>query len=309
MKAPVQPGPGEAAFRPWHGVAVAVLVAMSFATNTSLAAVAYTGGATPNAVLLARTGTAFVVLWLLLGMKGVPRLLPRERRGIATITGFFFAGYAFAVLIAIVHMPVGLVVATFYTFPLMIAVVEWSSGRQPFQARTVVGLLTAFAGILLALDVFGARPSGFGIALCLAGAVCVTTVVTLSGRARGDGDSRPVTLHMLGVVLTCVIAVSVVNGGVSLPQTTYAWVGFLGAPLFYSFAIITLFEVLAKIGPVKASMVMNVEPVTSVVLGFVLLNQRLAPTQLLGIGLVVLAVLCVESSRLGPVQRDGQPDA
>lgn len=282
---------------------MAVMVAMSFATNTSLAAVAYTGGATPNAVLLARTGTAFIVLWLLLGMKGVPRLLPRQRRGIATVTGFFFAGYAFAVLVAIVHMPVGLVVATFYTFPLMVAVVEWSSGRQRFQLRTVVGLLTAFVGILFALNVFGVRPSGFGIALCLTGAVCVTVVVIMSGRARGEGDSRPVTLHMLGVVLVCVATVSIVNGGVSLPDTPTAWLAFVGAPLFYSFAIIMLFEVLADIGPVKASMVMNVEPVTSVLLGFLLLDQRLAPTQLMGIALVVLAVLCVESLKLRSAER------
>jgi len=56
--------------------------------------------------------------------------------------------------------------------------------------------------------------------------------------------------------------------------------------------------VLAKIGPVKASLIMNIEPATSVLLGYLLLDQRLAPQQLFGIALIVSAVLVVESTKL-----------
>ena len=45
---------------------MALLVGMAFAANTSLAAVSFTGGATPVAVLLIRTVTAVLILaWLL----------------------------------------------------------------------------------------------------------------------------------------------------------------------------------------------------------------------------------------------------
>ena len=93
------------------------------------------------------------------------------------------------------------------------------------------------------------------------------------------------------------LVVVLVFGGAALPHTPYAWFGFIGAPVFYTFSIITLFVVFADIGPVKASMIMNIEPVTSVVLGYLLLDQRLASTQLFGIALVVGAVLLVESAR------------
>jgi drug/metabolite transporter (DMT)-like permease len=214
------------------------------------------------------------------------------------LIGCVFASYSFGVLQAIQWLPVGLVVATFYSFPILVGLIEWWSGRQAFSARTATALVIAFCGILLALDVFGARLHRLGIALVLAGAVGVTVVMTMSARVRGGGDSRPVTLHMLATAITIFALIAIVHGGVQLPHTPLAWAAFIGAPLFYSFGIITLFVVVAELGPVKTSLIMNIEPVTSVVLGYLLLDQRLGHSQLLGIGLVVAAVLLIESAKL-----------
>lgn len=286
--------------RPWRGVLMALAVGIAFATNTSLAALAYRGGASPIAVLLARSCVAFVVLFLLLGWLRVPRVLPAPRRRGAILVGCIFASYSFGVLVAIKYLPVGLVVATFYTFPMLVALVEWWGGRQILNARTLASLGLAFGGILLALDVFGARLDRFGITLCLLGAVGVTAVMTLSAKVRGGGDSRPVTLHMLGTAIAVFTLIAATRGGLSLPHTGLGWLAFTAAPLFYTFGIITLFVVVAELGPVKTSLTMNIEPVTSVLLGFLLLDQRLGPTQVLGVGLVVAAVLLLESAKLRP---------
>ncbi|MGE0337032.1 MAG: DMT family transporter [Gammaproteobacteria bacterium] len=282
---------------------MALAVGVAFASNTSLAAYSYQGGATPLAVLLARSSIAFGLLYGLLGLQGVPRRLPPARRRGALLLGCVFASYSYGVLVAIKLLPVGLVVATFYTFPLLVAVIEWWSGRQPFSGRTALALLIAFVGILFALDVFEPRFNRFGIVLCMYGALAVTVVMTFSGRVRGEGDSRPVTLHMLGTAVAVFSLVAIVHGGVSLPHTPAAWAAFAGAIAFYSFGIITLFVVLAEIGPVKASLFMNIEPAASVLFGFLLLGQHLGPRQLFGITLVVSAVVLVESAKLARVMR------
>ncbi len=291
------------AVTPWRGVVMALAVGIAFASNTSLAALAYRGGATPLAVLLARSCTAFILLYMLLVARAVPRKLPTRQRHAALLIGCVFASYSYGVLVAIQYLPVGLVVATFYCFPILVALVEWWSGRQAFSARTATALVIAFTGILLALDVFGAPLHRLGITLCLAGAVGVTIVMTASARVRGDGDSRPITLHMLGAAIAIFTVVALLHGGAQLPHTTVAWLAFLAAPLFYSFGIVRLFVVFAEIGPVKASLLMNIEPVTSVLLGFVLLDQRLGYTQLLGVALVVAAVLLIESGKLRRMAR------
>jgi drug/metabolite transporter (DMT)-like permease len=278
---------------------MALLVGMAFATNTTLAALAYRGGATPMAVLLARCLTACALLLVLLRWHGVDWRLPAARRWAAIAVGVVFAIYSYSVLVAIKYLPVGLVVATFYTFPLLVAAVEWRSGRQPFSRRTAAALVVAFIGILFALDVAGGvRLHRGGILLCLAGAIGVTIVMVMSTRVRGDGDSRPVTLHMLGTALVGFTLIALVVGGVGLPRTALTWAAFISGPLFYAFGIIALFMVMGEIGAVKASLIMNIEPVTSVVLGYLVLGQALHGLQIVGIALVVGAVVAVEASKL-----------
>ncbi len=276
---------------------MALLVGMAFAANTSLAAVSFTGGATPVAVLLTRTVTAVLILAWLLRARGVPWALPPRQRSGSMALGCLFATYAYCILAAIQYLPLGVVVATFYTFPIFIALIEWFSGQEPFSARTAIALGIAFVGVLCALNVSAETFGGIGLLLCLAGALSVAIVMVFSARVRNGGDSRPITLHMLLTALAIFATVALTNDSVALPHTPYAWFGFLGAPAFYTFGIIMLFVVNAEIGPVKAAMIMNIEPATSVALGYLLLDQHLALIQLAGIAIIIGTVLWMESRK------------
>jgi drug/metabolite transporter (DMT)-like permease len=281
----------------WHGIAAAALIGIAFATNSTLAGMAYAGGSNALSVLAVRAAIAFGALYAWLAIHRVPRRLPRQRRYRALGLGLLFSSYSYGMLAAIERMPVGLAVVTFYIYPLLVGVEAWWSGREPFNALTAAALLLAFGGIVLALDVFGAHPDAFGVMLAIASAVLVTLVLSLNPRVRGDGDSRPVTLHMLGTAL-CVFALALcIRGHFALPRTSAGWVGFVGAPVFYTVAIIALFDVLGRIGPLRMSLVLNVEPVAAVVLGYLLLGQRLSTLQVCGVALVVGAVLLVEGYR------------
>ena len=76
----------------------------------------------------------------------------------------------------------------------------------------------------------------------------------------------------------------------NLPQTTQGWVGYIAVPVFYTIAISAFFAGISLIGAVRASLVMNLEPVGSIALGFILLGQVLTPRQLLGAAIVIGAV-------------------
>ena len=281
-----------------RGIAHAALVGIAFAANSTLAGVAYAGGSNALSVLVVRAALACMVLFLVLGRHAVPRRLPARRRYAAIGLGLLFASYSYGVMASIQRLPVALVIVTFYTYPMMVAIVAWCRGREPFRTRTAAALLVAFVGIGLALDIVGAKPDLIGVGLTLASAMILTLVLTLNEAVRGAGDSRPVTLHMLATATSAFLVALLLSGNFALPHTPYGWVGFIGAPLFYTGAIISLFIVLARIGPVRASLVMNVEPVSSVLFGYLLLDQRLHPLQLAGVGLVIFAIVLVEGTRL-----------
>jgi drug/metabolite transporter (DMT)-like permease len=283
----------------WRGLALALIVAVSFAGTSVFAVLAYAGGSDPLSVLTARSIAAFVILHLVLGLRRIPRALPARQRNAALALGLLMAVYSYGLLGAIEYMPVALAVITFYTYPILVAVAGWLSGRESFQPRFALALIVAFAGLILALDLSAARPHPLGVSLALMAAIGLAVLLIVSERVRGDCDSRPITLHMLGTAMAAYVAVSAALGHLALPQTPSGWIGFVGAPLCYTFSIVFVFVVLSMIGPLRTALVMNIEPVASVVLGYLVLAQKLDALQLLGIAVVVGAVAFVEGSRSG----------
>jgi len=56
---------------------------------------------------------------------------------------------------------------------------------------------------------------------------------------------------------------------------------------------ITLFTGLEIIGPVKTSMLMNVEPILTITLASILLGEQLAFIQLIGAAFVILGIILI----------------
>jgi drug/metabolite transporter (DMT)-like permease len=223
--------------------------------------------------------------------------LPAHQRNVALALGALMAVSSYALLAALEYMPVALCVITLYTYPLIVASFGWISGNEPFRVRFAVALIVAFAGLVLALDLPGAMPNVTGIALSLTAAVSISVLLIVSERVRDTNDSRPFTLHMLAAcVITSIIAAPAL-GEFTLPTSARGWGGFIAAPVCYTFAIIFLFVAISKIGSLKTALILNLEPVSSVVLSYLLLSQSLKPLQLVGIALVIAAVISTEERK------------
>lgn len=280
--------------RQWRGVVLALAVAVSFAANSTFAGLAYTGGADALSVFAARSTAAYVVLLLYLVLTGRPRKLPSRQRNIALVLGVIMAWASYALLSAMERMPVALCVITLYTYPLLIASFGWWSGRERFRARFAVALAAAFTGLVFALDLSGNAPSIDGLLLAASGAVSVAILLLVSERARAPLDAQPFTLYMLATCMVVAVLICVAEGEFALPHTQDAWLGFIATPLCYSFSIICMFIAVSMIGSLRTSLVMNLEPVSSVLLGYVLLSQALDGLQLLGVALVIAAIVFIE---------------
>ena len=280
----------------WRGVALAMAVAMSFAANSVFAGVSYRGGADAVSVFVARSSAAFVLLFVFMRVTRRRIALPARQRNIALALGAVMAWASYALLAAMESMPVALCVITLYTYPVIVAIVGWLSGREAFTLRGAVAVAVAFTGLVLALDLTGQAPSTLGVALAASAALGVATLLLVNERAREPEASLAFSVHMLGVCMTLSIMTAVVLGRFALPQTGVAWLGFVATPLTYSFAIVFMFVALSMIGSLRTALVMNLEPVSSVILGYVLLAQALAPGQLVGVLLVVGAIVAIEGA-------------
>ena len=283
--------------RGWHGFPLAVVVAVGFAANSAFAALAYAGGSNALSVLTTRSSVAFIILYMFLAKKRVPRALPQAKRIPVLALGLVMVTSSYGLLGAVEHMPVALAVIIVYTYPILVAVSGWLSGREIFRPHLAAALFVAFGGLVLALDIGGANSTTIGVGLASIAAAGVAVLLVMNERLHDGQDSRPYTLYMLGTATTIFGLASIVSGHFAFPHTPSGWIGFVGAPLCYAFASVFLFVVLSMIGAMRTALIMNIEPVASVVLGYLLLAQKLQSFQLLGIALVVGAVIAIEATK------------
>jgi probable blue pigment (indigoidine) exporter len=267
------------------------VVAVSFAFNTVFASIAYRDGANAMSVLTYRTLLALIAVFVLLRVWRVPMYLTPRKRLAACGLGLLMATYCYGLLAAIEHMPVALAVLTFYLYPLLTGVISGLLGYERLTPGLIVALVAGFVGLAFALDIGGGGLNLTGFALAGSGALLMTLMVFLNNKVAAGEDSRRITLYVLSTATLAYLVIDLVLGEYRLPQTAEGMLAFLGVGLFFAFSIIGIFVSFSKIGMVQTTMIMNLEPVTSVFLGTVLLGQSMKLSQFGGAALVIAAVV------------------
>lgn len=276
------------------GYLIVIVAALAFAGNNAFAVLSYDGSTTPLTLITIRNVFTLLALTALMMIAGRAIRLPPRQRNAALGLGLLNSTMAFCLMSSFDHIAVGLAVLIFYLYPVLTGLGAWLLRQESLNRGILIGLIGSFAGLALALGNTGATASTLGMVLAGAAALLMTGVVLLSARVLQTDNAYSVTLHMhisgsLMFVIICLIA-----GDFSLPQTERGWIGLISVPVFYTIAVAGFFAGIAWIGGVRASLVMNLEPVASIALGFILLGQVLTERQLVGAALVIAAVTAVK---------------
>jgi drug/metabolite transporter (DMT)-like permease len=267
------------------------MAAINFALANTSASIAYRSGSNPLTVASLRFLLPIAVLVIWLRLRSVSLRLPLREGGVAVALGAVTAIYNWALLSAIGAIPLALAILIFYLFPLIATVVLAACGWEKLGWRTIAAIVLALTGLALALQLHSNRLDLLGGALALIGALGLGIVIAVSSRLFGAGDSRPVTLYIAAAAATVLVAICAAQGQFTLPQTGLGWVGLVGTSLCYAFAMIAFFIAISKIGPVRASLLSYAEPVVAAGLAASLLGETLAPIQIMGIALVIIALV------------------
>lgn len=276
------------------GAGFAFLSALGFSTLTIAAILAYREGANPLAAVIIRFPGAIIVLIVILLVSGVSMRLARRDMLICWCLGALVGAQSYTLYKSFEVIPVGLTMIIFYVYPLIVGVVAGVTGLDRMSRALAVALVTAFAGLVLVFNVSGADMSGAGALYAFLSALFWSAMTLLSVRVMRECDARAASLHMQVAAATIFIVIWLVSGGVTLPSTTFGWVSFLAMPVCYAVAITAFFASVSLIGSVRSSMFMNVEPITTIALGFVVLGQELTPMQLVGASLVIGAIFALK---------------
>ena len=247
-------------------------------------------GANPLAMVTLRSVGTLAVLAAYFAAAGVTLAIPARHILIALAIGLPLSLNNYLINAAFVELPVPLVVLLFYLWPGFTAAVSWVLGIEPFRWRGLAGLVLAFVGIAMALNVDFTASQAYGAWLAAGAAVTWTVVFLLTGRFFRGRDTRAPTFYMTCTSAALFSVVCAVTGDAKLPQSALGWGGIVGTVLFYAFAMIGLFVSGARYGGMRTAFWLNFEPIASVLLAALILQQMLAPIQLAGVALVVTAL-------------------
>lgn len=271
-----------------------LLSGFGFAAVAVLARVAYEAGSTAPTSLAVRFGLASGLFWLLLLATGRVVRVPVPLLARLAAMGVLFSGGSVASFLSIEYIPASLSALLFYIYPAIVAAGSALFFRQRLSLARLLVLLTATAGCVLTVDVRSGSGSidATGIALALVAPCFYAGYVLLGSRVTAHvaplNASAWIITFAAGVIVLAG-ATGVLGDGFTTEVEPRGWAAMLGLALFSTVISISAFLAgMARLDPFRASIISTIEPVMTVILAALLLDERLTGQQALG-GVVIVA--------------------
>ncbi len=278
----------------WLGSFFALCSAIAFALNLIFARVAYDNGANLHALNGFRSLAFLLYLVLVVALSRQSVSISNKDKTVSLFLGILLCGEMYALLTAILFIPVALAILVMYTYPMMIAIYGWISGRNKFSYLAVLMLVIAFTGLFIALGNTTASFSGRGIIFAGFAAIALATMLLLSEQVLAKNDNNVVMLFMLFSTCLIVLLLSVTIVDLEWPESIRGWAAFCASAVFYVSATFMLFRAVNLIGPLHTAIIDNTSPVWAIGFSFLLLNQALRPSQIAGAMIVVCAIILLQ---------------
>ena len=235
----------------------------------------------PGGTVLLRVLIAAVLLWALWR----PRVRGHGARDLwlAAVFGLTLAGMNLAFYGALDRIPLGIAVAFEFVGPLAVAI---AGSRKPVDALWVV---LAAAGILLLAELGGAELDATGVGLAvLAGGFWAAYILVAARAGQAFPGGGGLALAMI-VASALLLPVGITDGGGELLRPEVLGMGAAVALLSSAIPYSLELEALRSLPPRVFGVLMSLEPGVAALAGFVVLDQRLALHEVLGILLVAAA--------------------
>jgi drug/metabolite transporter (DMT)-like permease len=254
-------------------------------------------GVGPGTALGTRFAIAGVALAILVRWRGV-RVTPARSElvrvvllgaiGYTTESTFFYLGLQRGTAAAVSLL--------FYVYPAIVCCIEIVRGRERPDRATIVALALAIAGTGVVVTT-GARISitAAGIVFALSSATVFAVYMLVSREIVRTGDSMRAAAWVAFGASAGSLVRGVFAGDLRNPMPHAAQLVLYGVFTAAAFALV--FAALERIGTSRTAVVMTLEAVTAVVLGAVVLGERIHAPQLVGGAAILVAAATIGRRR------------
>jgi len=155
----------------------------------------------------------------------------------------------------------------------------------------VGAFVLAFTGLVIALSPSLSDLDWRGTTLASLAAVTTAVTFILSRRLVTELGVFTFTMYISVGSVILIMGVIFLIGGVALPQNTSGWTGLSGAALGFVVGILAMFTAIKFVGSAVTAMLLNLEPLISILAAAIVLGERLTMLQFAGAIMVVSALI------------------
>lgn len=206
------------------------------------------------------------------------------------------------------YIPSGLASILNATTPLFTVVVMAVAGEEKLHVRRIAGVVAGLIGvIILQGGAFGWESGqGLGILLCLAAALNYGLSALLARRFLSNSPPLgTATFQLLASAVMMTVVAGVVDRPWRLPiPGAVTWLAVIGlAALSTALAYIVFFQILRRSGATNVMLVTLLIPVTAILLGVLVLGEKISPREIVGALVIGSALLVIDGRVLKLFQR------
>ena len=282
----------------WLGSTAALMSAVAFSTNVALSRLAYDFGTNLHALNLIRAVVFLAVLIVAVWLSDSRVTIERKEIYRCLVLGILLCAEMYLLLASILFIPVALAILVFYTYPIMIALWTWRTGRSDFSYIGLSVMIVAFIGLIITLAGSDKLLVGWdgrnGVALALIAAICLAALLLLSERVLERQPAKIMMLYMLVSTTAVVSFVSIFIVELTWPTSSGGWLALCGSAVFYVVATLLLFKAVDLVGSLQTAIIDNTSPVWAMILGVIVLGQWLTAQQVMGASITVTAVMLLQ---------------
>lgn len=277
------------------GTLCGIGAAVCYGTNP-LGARLYDEGMNPGSVLFWRFGLAWLIIATLMMLRKESLKINRTEFITLSCLGLLFLASSLTLYMSFRLMDVGVASTILFVYPVLTAAIMAIVFKEKLTAATALSIVLSFIGVaLLYWTPDGGTLSPWGVVLVLISALTYSIYIIVMNRARLNMSSFKINFYVL---IYCALGNMVValmsNEGLVFPHTPSSWfyVGWL-AIVPAILALVMMVYAAKYIGSTPTAIMGALEPLTAVMIGIFLFDERFTLNLAIGIVLIFSSVIII----------------
>ena len=277
------------------GVILAIISAICYGMNPLGALFLYEEGLNVNSVIFYRFIFASILLAIFMLIKKDSFYLKFKEIILLALLGLLFGISAISLFNSFLYMDAGLASTVLFVYPIFVAIIMALFFKEKNSIITILSIIFAFLGVVLLYESDGANVSNFGIFLVIVSSLCYAIYIVIINQYLKISALKVTFYSMLFCTITILIHSFFDSSLNIMPLINFnMWFYTLFLALVPTIiSLLFLIKAIQLIGSTSASILGALEPLTAVLIGVYVFNEKITFWLVIGIVFILFGVLLI----------------